>query len=292
MALLGSTLIGCTRVSDEMRFESEDAQIEILASVPPPDAVGVGLRPQLDLCWSGLVDPRSLGDLDALVNSGSAVVDTDLELQLRPWRGPADAEEPVRPREPWCAGSVLSVTPKADLVAGVQYRLRLAETAAGWSGESIDTQSAGWIEDDNGDFTYLLEFRTEDPAPDGGAPDEKPPPPTLADLFAPGGVFDPDRPICSCHRDPDSDAMALLDLTTQATAFDDLVRAPAVRDTGFPMVTPRLPSESFLVHKLLRDDDGSALFGVRGTAMPQGGDPIPYDDYVAIARWIEGGAVR
>ena len=57
------------------------------------------------------------------------------------------------------------------------------------------------------------------------------------------------------------------------------------------MVSPRLPSESFLVHKLLRDHDGEALRGVLGDAMPPD-EEIPYTDYVAIARWIEAGAQR
>ena len=53
---------------------------------------------------------------------------------------------------------------------------------------------------------------------------------------------------------------------------------------------PRRPSESFLLHKLLRESDDSAIFGIRGAPMPKDADPIPYADYVAIARWIEAGA--
>ncbi len=66
---------------------------------------------------------------------------------------------------------------------------------------------------------------------------------------------------------------------------------PRPRDTGFPMVSLRRPSESFLVHKLLREKDGDPLRGVLGDAMPKDGE-LPYADYVAIARWIEAGALR
>jgi hypothetical protein len=47
-----------------------------------------------------------------------------------------------------------------------------------------------------------------------------------------------------------------------------------------------------LLHKVLRDADGTAIFGVLGDAMPRGEDSIPYPDYVAIARWIESGALQ
>ena len=145
------------------------------------------------------------------------------------------------------------------------------------------------VEEDGGNL-FLLEFTVaEDPPPAGGDPPEEEPS-TLADLFATGGPFDPERGLCSCHADGDDTAHALLDLSTPEAAFEDLVLPPRLRDTGFAMVTPRTPSESFLLHKLLRDPDGSAIHGVLGDAMPKGA-PIPYADYVAIARWIEDGAL-
>ncbi|HRI10608.1 MAG TPA: hypothetical protein PKW35_22460, partial [Nannocystaceae bacterium] len=66
-------------------------------------------------------------------------------------------------------------------------------------------------------------------------------------------------------------------------------RRPTIASTGYRRVAPSRPSESFLIQKLLRDDAGEAIHGVRGSAMPLPG-AIPYADLVAIARWIEGGA--
>jgi hypothetical protein len=57
------------------------------------------------------------------------------------------------------------------------------------------------------------------------------------------------------------------------------------------MVSLRRPSESFLVHKLLHEPDGDPLRGVLGDVMPKDGE-LPYADYVAIAQWIEAGALR
>jgi hypothetical protein len=56
------------------------------------------------------------------------------------------------------------------------------------------------------------------------------------------------------------------------------------------MVTPRRPSESYLVQTLLRDADGEALHGVRGEPMPPDA-PLPHAEMLALVRWIEGGAL-
>jgi hypothetical protein len=61
--------------------------------------------------------------------------------------------------------------------------------------------------------------------------------------------------------------------------------------TGFRMVAPRRPAESYLVQVLLRDDDGHALLGVLGEPMPPD-EPLTYAEMVALVRWIEGGAQR
>jgi hypothetical protein len=290
-ACLALVLIGCTRVSDEERFEPSGEEIAIVQTVPERGAIDVVRTVQIDLCWSGLVDPRSVGDIDALIASGEEFVDTDLAVQLWPWRPPANAVGSGT-AEPWCSGSVLSVTPAVELTAGVQYRLRLEDDIVGWAGEEIDTDSPGWIADPNVGDLFFLEFTVAEnaPPPPGDDPPEHEPV-LLSDLFATGGPFDPARGLCSCHTGADERAQALLDLSTPDAAFEDLVLPPRVRDTGFAMVTPRIPSESFLLHKLLRDPDGTAIHGVLGDPMPKGEAPLPYPDYVALARWIEDGAL-
>jgi hypothetical protein len=290
-AAIAIVLIGCTRVSDESRFEPVAEEIAIMRTVPEAGASEVEPTVQIDLCWSGLLDPRSVGDLDAFITSGAQFVDTRVAVQLWPWRPPANASGAEPSEAPWCSGSVLSVTPKAELVGGVQYRMQLQDNAVGWAGEQIATDRAGWIDDGAGGSLYLVEFTVAEDPP---MPPEEPPaddPVLLSDLFAPGGPFDPARGLCSCHAGGDELAQSLLDLSTPETAFEDLVLPPRLRDTGFAMVTPRIPSESFLLHKLLRDPDGSAIHGVLGDAMPQGDAPLPHADYVALARWIEDGAL-
>ena len=285
-------LIGCTRVSDEERFEPIAEVIAIVQTVPEAGAIEVERTVQIDLCWSGLVDPRSVGDIDALITSGEQFVDTELAVQLWPWRPPANAAGSNPPEAPWCSGSVLSVTPKAELTAGVQYRLRLEDDIVGWAGEAVDTDREGWIDDDAGGSLFFLEFTVvDDPVPPPGGEPPEGEPVLLSDLFAAGGPFDPARGLCSCHAGGDELAQGLLDLSTPEAAFEDLVLPPRVRDTGFAMLTPRIPSESFLLHKLLRDPDGTAIHGVLGEPMPKDGDPLPYADYVALARWIEDGAL-
>jgi hypothetical protein len=57
------------------------------------------------------------------------------------------------------------------------------------------------------------------------------------------------------------------------------------------MVSPRRPSESFLIHKLLRDEDGHAIYRVSGDPMPPD-EGLPHADLSAIAIWIETGALE
>lgn len=287
-ALVGPA--GCTRVSDRSRFESaSDEVLEILEASPEPGEREVDPRARIDLCLSGRVDPRSLDELDASVSSGGAVMDSELSLQLVPWLAPGRDRPPDDLRAPWCEGSVLSIEPRAPLTAGARYRLRLRPSAVGWAGEPLSTEGPQWVTAEGDDEPrYVLEF-TVDPDPRGEPlPGEPVPALTLHDLFAPGGPFDPARDTCRCHRDPDDLALHRLDLRDTDAAYAGLLGSSRPRDTGFAMVAPRRPSESFLVHKLLRDD-GEPLHGVLGDAMPPD-EPLPYADLLAIVQWIEGGA--
>jgi hypothetical protein len=287
--LLG--LCGCTRVSDRSRFEGSDETLEILATSPQPGEAGVDPDVRVDLCLSGPVDPRSLEDVDATVSSGAAVIDSELSLQIVPWLAPGQDRPPEDVDAPWCSGSVLSIDPQAPLLAGVAYRMRLVPSAVGWAGEALSSEGPGWVPPsaDDEDPHFVLEF-TVDPDPEGGPrPGEPDPPVSLRELFEAGGPFDPARATCGCHRDPDDLAFRRLDLRDPDTAYRALLGSSAPRDTGFAMVAPRRPSESFLVHKLLHDPDGEALYGVLGDAMPPD-EPLAYADLLAIVQWIADGA--
>ncbi|PCC70050.1 hypothetical protein SAMN02745121_07821 [Nannocystis exedens] len=281
-----ATGLACTRVSDTPRFEPISERLEILETIPGPMAEDVPPGAQIDFCFSGTLDPRALDDLDASLRSGLVTFDTQLDLQLFAWRPPGESSGTAE--APWCPGSVVSLRAKEPLVPGVLHRVRLAPSAVGWAGEQLDVTTPGWVADDGGPL-FILQFYVREPDDDDKT-DPPEPAPTLTDLFAPGQVFSANNPACSCHRDPDDLAYERLDLSSPQDAFAGLVLPTRRQSTGFPMVVPRRPSESFLVQVLLRDDDGQALHGVRGDPMPPDA-PLPYPEMLAIVRWIEGGAL-
>ena len=314
VVLLATTFAGiapsaCTRVSDTQRFPLVSERLTIARTVPEQGA-RIALGTQLDFCFSGFVDPRALDDFDVSLSSGLVTFDTQVELQLFAWRPPGAAVGEAS--EAWCPGSVLSVFARTPLRPGALYHLRLQPSAVGWAGEQLDVTTPGWVHNEEGS-AFLLEFTVEgepDSATDTGGDSDtdadtdtgdtgdttgdttggEPEAPTLHDLFAPGQVFAVDNPACSCHREGDQLARDRLDLRTPELAFADLVLPTGLMATGFPMVAPRRPAESYLVQTLLRDPDGTALYGVLGEPMPPD-EPLAYAEMVAIVRWIEGGAL-
>ncbi len=293
--LAGIAPSACTQVSDTQRFPLVDGRLTIARTVPEQGAV-IALDAQIDFCFSDRIDPRALDDFDVSLSSGLVTFDTQIDLQLFAWRPPGvlvgDSSDA------WCPGSVLSVHPKTPLHPGALYRVRLQPSAVGWAGEQLDVSTPGWVPSANGS-AFLLEFTADTDAddtdtgdPDTGDPDTggDPSAPTLRDLFATDQVFAVDNPACSCHREGDELARARLDLRDPDRAFNDLVLATGLMATGFPMVAPRRPSESYLVQTLLRDPDGSALYGVLGEPMPPE-EPLAHAHMVALVRWIEGGAL-
>jgi hypothetical protein len=306
----GAVVQACTRVSDVDRFPVRDEVLRIEQTVP--DQGGVEVEPELriDFCMSAFVDPRTISPVDAVLTSGEVPVDVELTVELLPWTGPGGVPLGSDVTAPWCEGSVLAIAPEIELEPDLAYRVRLVPRVNGWDGEELDTEQEGWVPEGNS-VRYYLEFRVrpdtetetdsetetetgsgsgaESGAGSDSGAEPAPSPVALAELFDQGGPFDPARGLCSCHRDPDDLAFELLDLTDPFTAYADLVLDTRERDTGFPMVSPRLPSESFLVQKILRQH-GERLRGVLGDAMPPD-EPLPYRDYVAIAQWIEAGAL-
>lgn len=274
----------CTRVSDTPRFEPISDRLEIVETIPGPGATDVRPDAQIDFCFSGYLDPRALDDFDASLNSGEVTFDTQLDLQLFAWRPPGAAAGASTAA--WCPGSVVSLRAKKPMIPGVLHRVRLLPSAVGWAGEQLDVTTPGWVAGD--EPAFILEFDVRPPKEDdkGETPE---PAPTLTDLFTPGEVFAVDNPACSCHREAGNLARTRLDLSTPTDAFAGLVLSTRTMSTGFPMVSPRRPSESYLVQVLLRDEAGHALHEVLGDPMPPAA-PLSHAAKVAIVRWIEGGA--
>ena len=280
--------VGCGELRDNQRFEPAVGPLQISETIPAAGATDVDPLARIDVCLSAEVDPRALETFDATLLSGNLTFDAEVEVQLFSWLAPGSRTEVSTER--WCPGSVISLTPSGAMQPGLAYRIRLRPALLGWAGETLDT--TGWLPDSAGDLRWFLEFQvagsTSDPEPEDIP--ELPAGPTLTELFAPGEVFDPERGACSCHQDgSDELASARLDLSDPETAWSELVLRTDLEATDFPMVTARRPSESYLLHKLLRTHDGESLRSLRGESMPPE-DPLPHADLVRIAYWIESGA--
>lgn len=280
---------GCGQLDDRSRFEPVVGALQITETIPAGGAQADPLA-RIDVCLSAEVDPRALESFDATLHSGTLTFDTEVEVQLFSWLAPGSRSELSVER--WCPGSVISLTPGGALQPGLGYRIRLRPALLGWAGEPLDTTQDGWVTDAEGELQWFLEFRvagsTAEPPPEDVPQLE--PGPTLTQLFAPGEVFDPERGACSCHQGDDELALARLDLSDPQTAWTELVLRTGLEATDFPMITARRPSESYLLHKLVRTREGEPLHALRGEAMPPD-EPLPHADMVRIAHWIESGAL-
>ncbi|PRQ00548.1 Ig-like domain-containing protein [Enhygromyxa salina] len=285
------TALGCGDLDERQRFEPAVGVLEIVQTIPAAGAVDADPLTQIDLCMSAEVDPRVLDSFDATLHSAELTFDVEHEVQLFSWRGPGSRSALADAR--WCPGSVLSLTPSGVLQPGLTYRIQLRPALLGWAGEALDTDADGWSPNADGDLRWFLEFRVAG-SPGDDAPDDVPAldvGPTLTQLFEPGELFDPQRAACGCHQGTDELASARLDLSDPQIAWEQLVLRTGTESTGAVMVSPRRPSESYLIHKLLRTDSGEPLHAVRGGPMPPDA-PLPHADLVRVAHWIASGALQ
>ncbi len=286
LELLAQALPGCAELG-EPRFVSAVGSLEIVETIPADGATEVDPLVRIDVCLTHAADPRVFDDFSMTLHSANLVFDAQIELHLFGWRAPGSRTGLAT--QPWCPGSVISLTPESPLQPGLVYRVRLQPVARGWAGEPLDTTQAGWLADDAGTPIWTIEFRVAgDPGDDPPELTPLEPGPTLVELFATDGPFDPERAACSCHGMPGQLATERLNLSTPELAWSELVLATKLGSTGFPRVTPRDPSTSALIHELLRDGEGQPLHEVQ-TAMPPD-QPLPFADLVRIAHWIDAGA--
>jgi hypothetical protein len=281
---------GCGEPREHPRFETEVGTLEIIETIPAPGSSDAGPGTRIDLCLSAEVDPRALDDFDVTLHSADLVFDTQQEVQLFSWRAPGSRSELASTR--WCPGSVLSLTPAGSLQPGLVYRVQLRPALLGWAGESLDTTQDNWTITPEGELRWFHEFRIAG-SPSDPQLEELPElaaGPTLTELFEPGEIFDPERAACGCHQTEGELARERLDLSDPETAWSALVLRTGLEATDFPMITPRRPAESYLVHKLLRTDAGERLHGLRGEPMPPD-ELLPHEDLVRIAHWIADGAL-
>lgn len=284
---IGFAALACAELG-EPRFEPASGSLEIVETIPAGGATDVDPLARIDVCLSAAADPRVFDDFSMTLHSSNLTFDSQIELQLFGWRAPGSRAGLAE--QPWCPGSVISLTPQSPLQPGLVYRVRLQPVARGWAGEVLDTTQEGWQLNAAGTLVWTIEFRV------AGNPGDEPPAvipasdpgPTLVELFGANGPFDPQRNACSCHRTPGELAHERLDLSDPEVAWSQLVLETKKGSTGFQRVTLRDPSTSSLIHELLRDEDGEPLHGVQNAMPPD--HPLAFVDLVRIARWIDDGA--
>ncbi len=285
---LTSFAAACTELSGIDSTMRHDGTIEVVETIPANGDVDVAPDGTFFYCFSKYLDPASSDHFDVTLRSGTVFFDIDLELQLFSW---AD----IGSEQPWCPGSVLAVRPRTELTRGVLYRLRLKPDLVGWAGEPLSTDTNGWLYDWQGDLRHYVEFTidtaVEPDIGETGNTDEttESSGPTLRDLFAQGEIFDPTRERCNCHQVEGSPATDGLDMRSPESAYADLVLTTAIHSTGYPMVSPRRPSESYLIHKLLRSDN-QALHAVEGDPMPPV-KALSSTELATIAAWVNADAL-
>lgn len=297
VVLAGLGSVTCGALDDAQRFEPVVGTLDIVETIPAAGATAVDPLARLDVCLSAEVDPRKLAAFDATLHSAELTFDTEVEVQLFSWLAPGSRAELATER--WCPGSVISLTPGTAMQPGLTYRMRLRPALLGWAGETLDTEQDGWMLNSEGEPEFFAEFRIAGTASES-PPTEVPelgPGPTLTELFEPGEIFDPARGTCGCHQSSGDEwdeweelAIERLDLSDPEIAWSELVLRTGLQATDFPMVTPRRPSESYLIHKLLRTHDGEPLKALHGVPMPPD-DPLPHADLARVAHWIHGGAL-
>lgn len=279
--------LGCAELG-EPRFVPAVGTVEISSTIP---AEGEPLDPlgRIDVCLSAEADPRVVDEVAMTLHSGELTFDSQIEVQLFAWRQPGSRTGLADER--WCPGSVLSLTPASALQPGLIYRVVLRPAVVGWAGESLDTTQSGWELDEQGEPRWTIELSV------AGDPGDLPPTdvptlepgPTLSELFEPGEIFDPERAACGCHQREGELAFERLDLSSPERAYAGLVLRGRVEPTGFPMITPRRPGDSYLLQKLLRTSEGEPLHAIHGEPMPPEGS-LPHADLAKLAHWIADGA--
>ena len=119
--------------------------------------------------------------------------------------------------------------------------------------------------------------------PSGGAPDVLVPTPSFSANVAP--IFEKRCAVGGCHSIGTHQAGLTLD---PSRAYDALVAVPSSLRPSFLRVTPRQPSQSWLVTMISADDAARQNY----SRMPLATHPLTDNQIATIVRWIEQGALR
>ncbi len=276
--------VACTELGDEDPFPRERGTLAVHSTFPAQGQIDVDPWTGVEVCYRQTLDPLSASDFAASLGSGIGFIDSNVDIQLVPWRNKGSRSQLLGEND--CPGSILSVRPRTYLIPGALYRLRVTPYLRGWEGERMDADDPFLSIDPDGDPIVTFEFTIREPNTD---PPRSRPPVMLEDLFEPGAPFDPQDGACSCHGIDGEDAVDHLDLRGVERARESLAD-PRLHATQAPLVSPGRPAESYLLRKMVRVGDSETLEGVLGQPMPPA--PLPYDEQAVslISAWIFDGA--
>lgn len=289
-SLVSASLLACAEARIEEASPTEVAQRPVLLFTFPPFRRALhDPRAPLEFCFSKLIDPQSIRPGLAHLSSGSVNLDSEIGLDLVDYQYALG----LRPYRQPCPGSVLWVRSIGKIAAETSYRLRLFDEIRDLKGRKVnDRDDRRWLAGKDGKRRLYLEFKSAppgEPRPTEPGPGKAPPQPpsTLRELFAPNEVFAAGNPSCSCHRTPQSLAFDRLNLSSPEVAHHALLNGKSGNEMAW--VAPGYPEHSYLIRKLLRDQEGHALPGVLGDPMPPA-KPLMKRDLARIMAWIEKGA--
>ena len=220
---------------------------------PSENAADVPIDVTIKVTFSDYPDPNTIGEPSMLLTTGVYRTPETYRVDL--------------------AQKAVTMTPVGLLSPNLGYSVTVLQNVASLAGCSGPTTAR--------------EFTTGDHASNLLPP----PAPALADVQA---IFDASCAGSSCHLDPSGGCLEApfggLSLCA-AEARDALVDVPSREVSSLALVAPLDSARSYLLRKLLpATSGGGPIPGTLGQREPPG-PPLPADQLLTIAAWIDGGAL-
>jgi hypothetical protein len=220
---------------------------------PPEGALDVPVDVTIKVTFSDYPDPDTVGEPSMLLTTGVYRVPETYRVDL--------------------AQKAVTMNPGGQLSANLGYTVTVLQNVTSLAGCSGPTTGRQFTTGDRA--SNLL----------------PPPAPALADVQA---IFDASCAGSSCHIDPSGGCLAApfggLSLCA-ADARDALVDVPSREVSSLALIAPLDSARSYLLRKLLpATAGGGPVPGTLGQREPPG-PPLPADQILAIAAWIDGGAL-
>lgn len=250
-------LPACSYPTGETPYPGECVPLHLVGSVPLPNAVAAPTDVTFRLTFDDYPDPDTVRSDSILLTSGFFWVPGSYGVDL--------------------IGKAAVMRPIHALAAGLGYSLHLRpalSSLAGCPGSSEE-----------------IEFITGD-GPTGAPPQ---PPATFDSVQR---IFTTRCAGAGCHLEGGDKGGGCLAAPAAGLslcapeAWDELVAVPSRENSQLQRVESGNSARSYLLRKLLpAAGSGGPITGVYGQREPPG-EPLPEDQLRAVARWIDGGALR